>query len=116
VGQSTRCAPDFRYVHRADAKPTSHQATSPLRRLPARSRGRIFAGEITPRPPFRIEKGGSDGWLLGYDEKVATGGERTLLGGLKSKTVDIVIVKNGLGPTMAVSCKGAIGAFRNLTN
>jgi hypothetical protein len=72
--------------------------------------------DITPRPPFRIEKGGSDGWLLVHDEKVATGGERTLLGGLKTKTVDIVIVKNGLVPTMAISCKGAIGAFRNLTN
>jgi hypothetical protein len=72
--------------------------------------------DITPRPPFRIEKGGSDGWLLVYDQNVATGGERTLLGGLKTKTVDIVIVKNGLGPTMAISCKGAIGAFRNLTN
>ena len=72
--------------------------------------------DITPRPPFRIEKGGSDGGLLVYDEKVATGGERTLLGGLKTKTVDIVIVKSGLGPTMAISCKGAIGAFRNLTN
>jgi hypothetical protein len=40
----------------------------------------------------------------------------TLLGGLKTKNVDVVVVKNGLGPVMSVSCKGAIGAFRNLTN
>jgi hypothetical protein len=38
------------------------------------------------------------------------------LGGLKTKNVDVVVVKNGLGPVMAISCKGAIGAFRNLTN
>jgi hypothetical protein len=44
------------------------------------------------------------------------GSERTLLGGLKTKNVDVVIIKNGLGPAMAISCKGAIGAFRNLTN
>lgn len=47
---------------------------------------------------------------------MATGSERTLLGGLKTKDVDVVIIKNGLGPVMAVSCKGAIGALRNLTN
>jgi hypothetical protein len=39
-----------------------------------------------------------------------------LLGGLKTKNVDVVIVKDGLGPVLAVSCKGAIGAFRNPTN
>ena len=47
---------------------------------------------------------------------VAEGGERTVLGGLKTKNVDVVVTKEGLGPVMAVSCKGAIGAFRNLTN
>ena len=38
-----------------------------------------------------------------------------LLGGLKTKNVDVVVTKNGLGPVMAVSCKGATRAFRNLT-
>ena len=70
--------------------------------------------EITPRPPFRAER--ANGWQLSYDPSAASGGERTVLGGLKTKNVDVVIVKNGLGPVMAVSCKGAIGAFRNLTN
>jgi len=76
--------------------------------------GGFLPEEITPRPPFRAER--RDGWRLIYDPTVATGSERTLLGGLKTKNVDVVIIKNGLGPAMAVSCKGAIGAFRNLTN
>src|SRR5262245_34714314 len=78
--------------------------------------GGFLPEDITPQPPFRAEKDGEVGWLLTYDQTVATGGERTLLGGLKTKNVDVVIIKNGLGPVMAISCKGAIGAFRNLTN
>jgi hypothetical protein len=76
--------------------------------------GGFMPEEITPRPPFRVQK--RDGWRLIYDPAVAEGGERTLLGGLKTKDVDVVVVKDGIGPVMAVSCKGSIGAFRNLTN
>lgn len=76
--------------------------------------GGFLPEEITPRPPFWAVRRG--GWQLTYDSNAATGKERTLLGGLKTKNVDVVVVKNGLGPAMAVSCKGAIGAFRNLTN
>jgi hypothetical protein len=76
--------------------------------------GGFMPEEITPRPPFRVQR--RNGWQLSYDPAAASGGERTLLGGLKTKDVDVVIVKEGLGPVMAVSCKGAIGAFRNLTN
>lgn len=70
--------------------------------------------EITPRPPFRALR--RQGWELIYDPKVAGGGEATILGGLKTKNVDVVVTKDGIGPAVAVSCKGAIGAFRNLTN
>jgi hypothetical protein len=77
--------------------------------------GGFLPEDITPRPPFRAQKR-KGGWLLSYDESLAEGGERTLLGGLKTKNVDVVVVKDGLGPVMSVSCKGAIGAFRNLTN
>jgi hypothetical protein len=76
--------------------------------------GGFMPEEITPRPPFRAQR--RRGWHLSYDQSVAQGGERTVLGGLKTKNVDVVVTKNGLGPVMAVSCKGAIGAFRNLTN
>ena len=43
-------------------------------------------------------------------------GERTILGGLKTKDVDVVVAKHGIGPVMAVSMKGTLNAFRNLTN
>ncbi|MBS0251255.1 MAG: hypothetical protein JSR78_09335 [Proteobacteria bacterium] len=54
--------------------------------------------------------------MLSYEPDCAEGGEATILGGLKTKNVDVVVTKEGLGPVMAVSCKGSIGAFRNLTN
>jgi hypothetical protein len=77
--------------------------------------GGFLPEDITPRPPFKSRKRGGT-WELTYDASVAEGGERTLLGGLKTKNVDVVVVKEGIGPVLAISCKGAIGAFRNLTN
>jgi len=71
--------------------------------------------EITPRPPFVAMTRGRSRILI-YDPKVATGGETTVLGGLKTKNVDVVVTKEGIGPVLAVSCKGMTGAFRNLTN
>ncbi len=76
--------------------------------------GGFLPDEITPHPPFQARR--QNGWQLSYDPSVATGTERTLLGGLKTKDVDVVIIKNGLGPAVAISCKGATGAYRNLTN
>ena len=71
--------------------------------------------DIVPRPPFAATKR-ADGWHLTYDSKLGGGGERTVLGGLKTKSVDVVVTKNGVGPVLAISCKGVTGAFRNLTN
>ena len=71
--------------------------------------------EITPRPPFTFKKRKGK-WHLAYDPALAEGGEATVLGGLKTKNVDVVVNKPGLGPVLAVSCKGMTGAFRNLTN
>lgn len=71
--------------------------------------------EITPRPPFTFRKRKGK-WHLAYDPALAEGGEATVLGGLKTKNVDVVVNKPGLGPVLAVSCKGMTGAFRNLTN
>lgn len=64
--------------------------------------------DITPRPPLIIEKSKSR-LLLKYEPKSATGGERTVLGGLKTKNVDVVVTKDGIGPVLAVSCKGVTG-------
>jgi hypothetical protein len=78
--------------------------------------GGFDPADITPRPPFRIESRSGRAPRLHYDESVAGGGERTVLGGLKTKNVDVVVTREGIGPVLAVSCKGVTGAFRNLTN
>lgn len=75
--------------------------------------------EITPRPPFRIEESGrgpARRRLLVYDPSAGRPGEQTILGGVKTKQVDVTVSKPGIGPCIAVSVKGTIGAFRNLTN
>lgn len=77
--------------------------------------GGFHPDDITPHPPFFVS-GKPGRHILDYDTQRATGAERTVLGGLKTKDVDVVVTKNGIGPVAAISCKGAIGAFRNLTN
>ena len=72
--------------------------------------------DIVPRPPFRVIRKAKRLIGLVHDPGVGGGGERTVYGGLKTKSVDVVVTKEGIGPVLAVSCKGAIGAFRNLTN
>lgn len=77
--------------------------------------GGFHPDEIVPRPPFVVRPRRGE-LHLEYKPESAGGGERTVLGGLKTKNIDVVVVKEGVGPVLAVSCKGAIGAFRNLTN
>ena len=72
--------------------------------------------DIVPRPPFRVERRSGLPPLLHHEPDLARGGERTVLGGLKTKNVDVVVTREGIGPVLAVSCKGVTGAFRNLTN
>lgn len=72
--------------------------------------------DIVPRPPFRVERRSGRVPVLHYEPQLAKGGERTVLGGLKTKNVDVVVTREGIGPVLAVSCKGVTGAFRNLTN
>ena len=77
--------------------------------------GGFHPAELTPQPPLRVEMAGNR-HRLAYDPEAATVSEATILGGLKTKDVDIVAVKEGIGPVLAVSCKGMTGAVRNLTN
>ena len=75
--------------------------------------------DISPRPPLRVEsrgRGGMQSNSLVYDAAVAQPGEQTVLGGLKTKDVDVVVAKPGIGPCLAISVKGSFNAFRNLTN
>ncbi|MXX61662.1 MAG: hypothetical protein F4112_01380 [Holophagales bacterium] len=51
-----------------------------------------------------------------HDAENAKGGELTVLGGLKTKDVDVVVTRRDIGPCVAVSIKGTLKALRNLTN
>lgn len=77
--------------------------------------GGFAPDELRPRPPLDVvsQRGAS---RLAYAPDNATNTEATILGGLKTKAVDIVVTKEGIGPVLAISCKGMTGAFRNLTN
>lgn len=70
---------------------------------------------IVPRPPIIVERKGRK-HILHHDPEVAKHGERTLLGGLKTKDVDVTVAIPTIGPVLAVSLKGTHNAFRNLTN
>lgn len=77
--------------------------------------GGFHPDDIVPRPPLHVRPSGSRLYLE-HDANAAVAGERTLLGGLKTKAIDVVVSKNGIGPCVAVSLKGTLKAFRNLTN
>ena len=77
--------------------------------------GGFHPDELNPRPPLQVEKAGNR-YRLTHDPEATTVTEVTILGGLKTKNVDIVAIKDGIGPALAVSCKGMTGAVRNLTN
>jgi hypothetical protein len=61
---------------------------------------------------LRLDRSGR----LSWDPGVADQREQTVLGGLKTKNIDVVVSKPSIGPVIAVSVKGTTGAFRNLTN
>ena len=73
--------------------------------------GGFYPDEIKPHPPFKVVKK-----ELHFDPNAASGKEATVLGGLKTKDVDVVVEKPGIGPAIAISCKTTGNAFRNLTN
>src|ERR1700686_3816425 len=57
--------------------------------------GGFHPDNIVPRPPFAVsEKHGAK--YLSFDPKLGQGGERTILGGLKTKNVDVVVTKDGI--------------------
>lgn len=77
--------------------------------------GGFYPDEVTPHPPFRYEKRGKHHALL-LDEAAGSNSEQTVLGGVKSKKIDVVVTKPAIGPVLALSFKATQNAFRNLTN
>lgn len=80
--------------------------------------GGFLPDEVTPRPPFKVRKPSSRDERLCLEHKPDAGGtgELTILGGLKTKDVDVAVAKPKIGPCIAISIKGTLNAFRNLTN
>ncbi len=56
--------------------------------------------DIVPRPPFRVERKGGRSVLV-HDPSRGGSGERTVYGGLKTKNVDVVVTKEGIGSVLA---------------
>lgn len=67
------------------------------------------------RDHFEATKTGNSYRLISRPD-LATSTEATVFGGMKSKNIDVVVSMRGIGPVLAVSCKGTVGAYRNLTN
>ena len=77
--------------------------------------GGFHPADIMPRPPLGADlREGS--WHLSFDVGSEKDKEQVVLGALKSKKIDLVVSKEGIGPVMAVSVKGTSKAFRNLVN
>ena len=77
--------------------------------------GGFHPDRIRPRPPIAVKRR-RDGLFLHHDPNAAKPGERTVLGGLKTKRLDVTVTVPTIGPVLAVSLKGTHNAFRNLTN
>jgi hypothetical protein len=77
--------------------------------------GGFLPDEITPHPPVRATRA-REGWSLEYAPELETTSESTVFGGMKTKQIDVVIAKKGVGPVVAVSVKGTFRAYRNLVN
>jgi hypothetical protein len=77
--------------------------------------GGFLPDELTPHPPLRASRQGQR-WLLEFAPEAETSEELTVFGGMKTKQIDVVVTKPTVGPVVAVSVKGTLGAYRNLTN
>ncbi len=77
--------------------------------------GGLHPDQITPRPPF-VVSGPPSAKRVAFCPETGGSGEATILGGLKTKQVDVVVTVDGIGPVIAVSMKGTLNAVRNLTN
>jgi len=77
--------------------------------------GGFLPDEVTPHPPLHsVRRSGR--FLLEGDPEAETKGELTVFGGMKTKQIDVVVAKEGIGPVVAVSVKGTLNAYRNLVN
>ena len=75
--------------------------------------GGFLPEQLFPSPPLKSEY--RDGtWHLSFNPTAESRKEQIVLGAFKSKRIDIVVAKEGIGPLLAISVKGTSKAFRNL--
>jgi hypothetical protein len=77
--------------------------------------GGFHPDQVKPHPPLRVQRKSSRN-LLVFDPSAASGREATVFGGLKTKNIDVAVIIPEIGPCVAISMKGILNAFRNLTN
>ncbi len=77
--------------------------------------GGFAPDDITPRPPLVVSGSGRHR-TLSFSAEARKDAELAVIGGLKSKKIDVVVTKPMVGPVLAISVKGTKRAFRNLTN
>src|SRR3989442_8836823 len=77
--------------------------------------GGFLPTDLKPRPPLVADLRNGN-WYLSFDASIETEKEQVVLGVLKSKRIDLVASKDGVGPVLAISVKGTSRAFRNLVN
>ena len=70
--------------------------------------GGFLPSDIVPRPPFEAHELRRGTYRLEHVPELGGQGERTVLGGLKAKDIDVVVSNAALGPCLAVSIKGTL--------
>src|SRR5437764_12441716 len=76
--------------------------------------GGFMPDEVTPHPPLQVDTVKGEDVLL-FDPSAENETEQVILGGLKTKNVDVVVNKLNVGPVIGTSVKGTLHAFRDLT-
>lgn len=71
---------------------------------------------ILPHPPFTSEKQTLEKYTLTYSPEKASRSEATVLGGLRTKQIDLTMRSPEAGPTLGISFKTTNNAFRNIPN
>lgn len=72
--------------------------------------------DILPRPPLASTKVTLEKYVLRYSEADFSNSEATVLGGLRSKQIDVTVRNAEAGPTLGISLKTTSNAFRNIPN
>jgi hypothetical protein len=108
---SMYCAPDSNIQSQEHVKPFHYY--SAIRLV---LEGGFEPETILPRPPFSSKKESLEKFLLRYAPEAANTSEATVLGGLRTKQIDLTVRTAEAGPSLGISFKTTSSAFRNIPN